>query len=397
MESPSTSSLTIQQQPRSEDDGDETVCCGIFEKDDEDVEFGQVGPVLLSVLIVVCGTASTITSKLQYEVRSAGFVQCKYHDDDGHADDDLRTRRECLFTKPWFQTLVMKIAMSTCLVISMVAKYFNKRAKAASAPSDPELGAGLLGGEKRAARGRADDQTVLSQAGLIWVSSSAYQMTLARSVIVFTCALSVRYMGKKMEAVHWVSVIIVCLAIVVVGVVGAVQFVLEEWLMNECDVTPTLLVGWEGVWGVGYFLILAPVLSYTPTVNDDGELASASTIWHENFAETWDQLKNSTDLIILTIASMVALLVYNLVGNMVTKQLSAIMRSILESCRTLGVWVTSIVIYYGWHDSKSGEEWTNWSYLEFVGFVLLVYGTVAYKEILPIPGISKTAPSEAEQ
>ena len=114
--------------------------------------------------------------------------------------------------------------------------------------------------------------------------------------------------------------------------------------------------------------------------------------WHENFAETWDQLKNSTDLIILTIASMVALLVYNLVGNMVTKQLSAIMRSILESCRTLGVWITSIVIYYGWHDSKSGEEWTNWSYLEFVGFILLVYGTVAYKEILPIPGVSKPAP-----
>ena len=175
-------------------------------------------------------------------------------------------------------------------------------------------------------------------------------------------------------------------------VVGAVQFVLEEWLMNECDVTPTLLVGWEGVWGMGYFLILAPVLSYTPTVNDDGELASASTIWHENFAETWDQLKNSTDLIILTILSMIALLVYNLVGNMVTKQLSAIMRSILESCRTLGVWITSIVIYYGWHDSKSGEEWTNWSYLEFVGFILLVYGTVAYKEILPIPGVSKPAP-----
>jgi hypothetical protein len=45
MESPSTSSLTIQQQPRSEDDGDETVCCGVFEKDDEDVEFGcVVGP-----------------------------------------------------------------------------------------------------------------------------------------------------------------------------------------------------------------------------------------------------------------------------------------------------------------------------------------------------------------
>ena len=58
---------------------------------------------------------------------------------------------------------------------------------------------------------------------------------------------------------------------------------------------------------------------------------------------------------------------------MVTKQLSAVMRSILESCRTLGVWLTSLVLYYAFHDDKAGERWTGWSFLELLGFALLVY------------------------
>ena len=70
---------------------------------------------------------------------------------------------------------------------------------------------------------------------------------------------------------------------------------------------------------------------------------------------------------------------------MVTKQLSAVMRSILESCRTLGVWLTSLVLYYAFHDSRAGERWTGWSFLELLGFALLVYGTLAYKEIAPVP------------
>ena len=73
------------------------------------------------------------------------------------------------------------------------------------------------------------------------------------------------------------------------------------------------------------------------------------------------------------------------VGNMVTKQLSAIMRSILESCRTLGVWLTSLVLFYAFHDETAGEKWTGWSFLELLGFALLVYGTLDYKELVPVP------------
>jgi len=414
-------------------EAEETLCCGVLEKDEDDPDFGcLLGPGLLSVLIVVCGTASTITSKLMYETRAHGIDKCARHDDDD-ADDDEKWHN-CKFTKPWFQTLVMKLAMSLCFFIAKFTQWYRDRrekiAPVVESRRDP-LAEALLAEDgvtsptrRRTPSNRAIRliaypaltdllQTVLAQAGLLWVTSSTYQM-MRGSVIVFTCFLSIRFMGKKMAPVHWAAILVVILAIVLVGVagllgeddsggsagtyalgialiiagqvVGAVQFVLEEYLMVSMDVTPTLLVGWEGIWGTLYFVVLAPLLTVSPDVG-----GAASTIWHEDFIDTFIQLKNSTALIVLNVVSAVALLVYNLVGNMVTKQLSAILRSILESCRTLGVWITGIVIWYAFRDHDSGEQWTVWSYLELLGFVLLVYGTIAYRELVPIPGFTPSA------
>lgn len=394
-----------EDDPQSDSEAPGTMCCGACAADDTE-ELGCVaGPLLLSVLIVVCGTASTITSKLQYEVRSRGFEKCSYDD---------RTTHRCPFTKPWFQTLVMKVAMSSCLLIAWAAKKCRRRRPTGV------LAETLLGAEEPrrtpdrsailavAAPAFTDLlQTALAQAGLLFVSSSTYQMTRG-SVVVFTCFLSVRLLKKKMRPHHYVAVAFVCAAVALVGVagrlgesghttslasyilglglivvgqaVGALQFCLEEHLMANRGLSPIVLVGWEGLWGVLFFIALAPVLSLTP----DSDVALGA-LWHENFAETLDQLSNSGDLIVLTSASALALLLYNLVGNMVTKQLSAVMRSILESCRTLGVWVASLALYYGFHDSKAGERWTNWSFLELLGFALLVYGTLVYKELVPVP------------
>ncbi|KAJ8600043.1 hypothetical protein CTAYLR_001811 [Chrysophaeum taylorii] len=419
--------VAMPEAPHVEVIVEETLCCGALVKDEDDPDFGcLLGPLLLSVLIVVCGTASTITSKLQYNTRSQGTDRCDKHDDDDYDDDEKW--KNCKFDKPWFQTLVMKLAMSLCFVIAKVTKWYRERqARTAPVAIPSDFGEPLLSPvpdkkqqepSARAIRLIAYPaltdlvQTVLAQAGLLWVTSSTYQM-MRGSVIIFTCALSIRYMGKVMTPTRWAAIAVVCLAIVVVGVagllgedtsgasadtyilgiglillgqvVGAVQFVLEEHLMVRLNVTPTLLVGWEGIWGVLYFVVLAPALTYSPKLGG----GAASDIWHEDFVDTWVQLTNSDALILLTAISGVALLVYNLVGNMVTKQLSAVMRSILESCRTLGVWITGIVIWYGFDDHDSGEKWDVFSYLELLGFFLLVYGTLAYKDIVPIPGLAK--------
>ncbi len=81
---------------------------------------------------------------------------------------------------------------------------------------------------------------------------------------------------------------------------------------------------------------------------------------------------------------------------MVTKVLSAVVRSILEACRTLGVWLVSLVFWYV--GSKSiGEKWSEWSYLELFGFILLLAGTFAYKALIKLPCVSDEVYAMAER
>jgi hypothetical protein len=112
-------------------------------------------------------------------------------------------------------------------------------------------------------------------------------------------------------------------------------------------------------------------------------------VWHEDFGDTFVQLSNSPTLCAYCGFYMVAILAYNVSANTVTQCLSAVVRSILEACRTLGVWVASLLIFYAAGTSCGakaiGERWTAWSFLELAGFGVLLFGTFAYKVLTPPP------------
>jgi hypothetical protein len=66
----------------------------------------------------------------------------------------------------------------------------------------------------------------------------------------------------------------------------------------------------------------------------------------------------------------------------VTDNIGAVARTVLESLRTLFVWLGDLAIFYLIPLPKSlgeiGEKWDNSSYLQAVGFVILVAGTLVY-------------------
>ncbi|KAG1695694.1 hypothetical protein DVH05_019433 [Phytophthora capsici] len=265
-------------------------------------------------------------------------------------------------------------------------------------------------------------QTVLSNVGLLWISSSVYQMARG-SIIIFSAFFSVRLMGKKLYGYHYASIWIVMLAVALVGYAGvghhpnatavddadtfnavlglffiiaaqilcALQIVVEEHMMLALNVSPMLLVGFEGLWGLVFYVILVPVLTLTPATG-----SAFATTWHEDFVDSFVQVKNSPTLIVLILVYIVAVGTLNVTGNYVTKHLSAVMRSITETLRTLGVWTLSLFVYYivQWQGSTSpGEQWTTYSWLELLGFVLMVYGTLAYKQLIHLP-VSKLYEAE---
>jgi len=70
-----------------------------------------------------------------------------------------------------------------------------------------------------------------------------------------------------------------------------------------------------------------------------------------------------------------------LVSQSVTASLTAVHRTLIDACRTLLIWVVDLFIYYV-ISPEYGEVWTQYSYLEVIGFILLVFGTLMYNSVL---------------
>ena len=59
-------------------------------------------------------------------------------------------------------------------------------------------------------------QTILGNIGLLWISSSVYQMARG-STIVFSAILSVKYMNKQLYGYHYLSLFLVISSVLLVG------------------------------------------------------------------------------------------------------------------------------------------------------------------------------------
>lgn len=65
---------------------------------------------------------------------------------------------------------------------------------------------------------------------------------------------------------------------------------------------------------------------------------------------------------------MFALLAYNMSGMMVTDHLGAVFRTVLETMRTLFVWLLGLLLFYTPLGMGTlGESWTAWSFLQAAG------------------------------
>jgi hypothetical protein len=75
---------------------------------------------------------------------------------------------------------------------------------------------------------------------------------------------------------------------------------------------------------------------------------------------------------------MFALLAYNMSGMLVTDHLGAVFRTVLETMRTLFVWLLGLLLFYTpLGMGFLGESWSSWSYLQAAGCVaccLLLFG-----------------------
>lgn len=355
--------------------------------------------VIVVIALFLTGSANTILTKVLLTTQAEGV------------DGKLET-----FQKPFFGTVNMFFAMVLVMPFYWISKVTAKDHTASLDLSSP-----LLQQSAPQPTGAARLKPYLliflpsfldllsmcfMLVGMLFLPASIWQM-LRGANIVFAAILSIIILKRKLYAFHWIGVGLAIVGISAVamasvkaensdesesadgdsGRVGlgvgivvfaqliqAAQIILEEELLNGLDMDPIFIVGMEGFWGLLCMALVMPVLYYLPG-SDHGHL--------EDTVDTFAFISNSQQAQYVVAAYMVSVATYNIAGMMVTSALSGVMRVMLEATRTLTIWIFNLAWYYLVNPKSAfAEEWTNWSYLQLVGFLILVIGQGTYGQKL---------------
>jgi len=217
--------------------------------------------------------------------------------------------------------------------------------------------------------------TSLMYTGLTMTYASVFQM-LRGSVVVFTGILSVVFLKRKLKSFHWIGMLLVCAGALVVGstslmaaphnddstaamlapsnpllgnilivcaqVIVAVQMVIEEKFLSRYQIHALEAVGWEGFFGVIYLSITLVVMYFLPfgtDMCDDHKCV-------ENTLHALREFSVSPYLVAAVIGNIVSIGFFNFFGISVTQSMSATHRMVLDSLRTLVIWVISLYLQW---------------------------------------------------
>lgn len=233
--------------------------------------------------------------------------------------------------------------------------------------------------------------TSIMYVALNMTSASSFQM-LRGAVIIFTGLLSVAFLRRHLAASQWLGIVITILGLVIVGlsdlfsghqddtrklsdvitgdlliiiaqIIVAVQMVLEEKFVYKHDVHPLRAVGTEGLFGF-FILSLLLIPMYFIIV---GDFSNNPRHVLEDALDAFCQIGHQPLILLALLGNTVSIAFFNFAGISVTKEISATTRMVLDSLRTLIIWVVSL-----------GLGWEQFHGLQVLGFLVLLLGTALY-------------------
>ena len=254
--------------------------------------------------------------------------------------------------------------------------------------------------------------TSLMYVGLNLTFASSFQM-LRGSVIIFTGLLSVAFLRNKLYLFHWTGMICVVIGLVVVGlgdvlplpgeegkssdnsipttlvisgdlliiiaqIIASIQMTFEEKVVKKYDVPPLQGVGWEGIFGFSILFVLLFPFYFIPW-----HLPAGNDFWQpfprfEDSIDAFNQIGNMPLLAVAVFGTVVSIAFFNFAGLTVTQKMSATTRMVLDSVRTLFIWIISVSV-----------GWQKFNFMQPIGFVMLVVGTFIYYNLVFAPILRK--------
>jgi len=361
----------------------------------------QSTTVVISLIIgmLLTGTLNTLMTKIQFTCKSVGL------------NGELET-----FSKPWFATLNMMGAMFVVGVVDKLVRMWGKGDEKETPLMVDHVGQSVREQETPYMKKvllvsvpAAFDivATALCAVGMLYIPASVWQM-LRGSSIIFAAFFSVVFLKRKMFLFNLLGLglcivgvttvgvanvlgdsgsgggaedMVTGMSLVIVGqVVQAAQIIAEEFLMKSVDLPPMQIIGWEGFWGTLMMIfIVYPILLVLPG-DDNGHM--------EDPFDTFEMIKNSGTLFSVIAIFFFSCASFNATGIAVTAALSGVHRMMLDASRTLLIWGFGLFVHYSIDPtSPFGEQLTDYSGLQLVGFAILVTGQAVYGEVVKVPGL----------
>ncbi len=326
------------------------------------------------------------------------------------------------FSKPWTQTLMMFLGEALCLLLFVWEERKRKKRfvglEGELLPdSDYRLAIPQSLLPEEVAKGRSVNPllfaipscmdllgTSLAGIGLLYVLPSVWQM-LRGSIIIFSAIGSAIFLKQKRHAFHWIGILITFCGLAIVGaaalldaarvgdkkekskvglgilliicgqICAAAQMIIEEKLLKQRQVPALKVVGMEGVWGSA--IMACAVLPAMYFIRVHGER-------YEDAADAAVMMKNNPGLMTFCVLYLVSIAFYNYAGLSVAKSLTSVHRTLIDALRTVSVWGGSLVINHFTH-GRFCEGWGHYSWMQIIGFLFLIVGTLVYNKVLRLP------------
>lgn len=345
--------------------------------------------IFLALLLVVTGSINTLSTKWADRMTSVGL--------DG---------KDRPFVHPFLQASTMFLGEVACLATFKLLYWYYSRKQDGSETREKTT-AGNTNFKALILLPPAMCDMVATSTmyiGLNLTYASSFQM-LRGSVIVFVALLSIAFLDKKLRGIEWAGIIFVISGLSVVGmsdffsgtssqehkdtnsiitgdlliiaaqIITAFQMVYEEKFVKDKDIPALMAVGYEGFWG---FVVLGSLLvpfywipAYPPFSANPRDVL-------EDTPDGLVQLYNNGLLLLAMLGTFVSIAFFNYAGVSVTKEISATTRMVLDSVRTLVIWVVCL-----------GLGWQDFNYLQVIGFALLLIGMCLYNNVFLEPAFKK--------
>lgn len=350
---------------------------------------------VLALMMIVTGSINTLATKWADDAKSKGI------------NDKVRP-----FNHPFLQAVAMFFGEFLCfLAYKGMYLYYKKKDYTNEMMPDSVRGSTSFSPFIFLPPALCDmTATSLMYIGLILTSPSSFQM-LRGALIVFTGLLSVAFLGRRLKIYEWLGILLVICGLVIVGlsniisgkdsqdlalnkiitgdlliimaqIITATQMIVEEKFVSGSNVSPLQAVGWEGIFGFSVLSVLLVPMYFIHVGKDifqnpDGQI--------EDALDGFVQIGNNWQVALGLSGTILSIAFFNFAGISVTKQMNATTRTVLDSVRTLVIWVISLIL-----------KWEVFSWIQLGGFIVLIIGMCVYNDILFRPTINKYRNKDVE-